>query len=290
MKVFCFGFAQSLEHWYRHRPPGVICTASARTPEKAARLETLGITPILWTPDNIAARKAIIRSAEYVIVSAGPRDGQDPFFAGLAPILADASNLKWLGYLSSTNVYGNHDGGWVDETTPPAPTSPRGEARLAAENQWLGSGLPAHVFRLAGIYGSDRNPLRRLRENRVQRIVKPDQIFSRIHEADIAAVLAASMAAPNPGAVYNLADDTPANPDDVLAFASQLSGIPLPPPVSFDQAGLSGLAAEFYRDNKRVRNDRIKTELSVRLQYPDYRAGLTAIWNRHSMESSSSPA
>jgi len=148
---------------------------------------------------------------------------------------------------------------------------------VLAEGQWRASGLPVHVFRLAGIYGPGRGPFEKLRNGTARRIVKPGQVFSRIHVDDIAQVLRASMARPDPGAVYNLCDDDPAPPEDVLAEAARLLGLPLPPAIPFDQAGMTPLARSFYGESKRVRNDRIKRDLGITLLYPDYRRGLAAL-------------
>lgn len=195
--------------------------------------------------------------------------------------LAGRGTLQWLGYLSTTAVYGDHDGGWVDETTPPAHGGERGRRRLAAEQGWLAlgrnGGVPVHIFRLAGIYGPGRSILDRVRTGTARNIHKPGQVFSRIHVDDIVAVLKASMACPRPGAIYNVCDDAPAPPDEVLRFACDLLGRPPPPPESLATAGLSAMARSFYDDNKRVSNRRIKTELGVCLSYPDYRSGLRAL-------------
>jgi nucleoside-diphosphate-sugar epimerase len=169
----------------------------------------------------------------------------------------------------------------VDEDTPLTPTTERGRARVLAEAQWRAladrSGLPLHVFRLAGIYGPGRGPFEKVRDGTARRIIKPGQVFSRIHVDDIAQVLAASIARPDPGAVYNLCDDDPAPPEDVIAEAARLLALPVPPAVPFDQAELGPMARSFYAESKRVRNDRIKTDLGVRLIHPDYRSGLRAL-------------
>jgi len=197
------------------------------------------------------------------------------------PDIASRRELAWIGYLSTTGVYGDRQGGWVDEESALRPTGERGRRRVAAEAGWraLGqrAGLPAHVFRLAGIYGPGRSAFDALRAGRAQRIEKPGHVFSRIHVADIVQVLHASMARPRAGAIYNLCDDDPAAPADVIAHAAALLGVAPPPIVPFAEAKLSEMARSFYDDNKRVRNDRIKQELGVRLTYPDYRAGLAAI-------------
>ena len=191
--------------------------------------------------------------------------------------LAALPRLRWLGYLSTTGVYGDRGGGWVDESDARLPSGVRGRRRVAAEDGWLAlhrdRGLPVHVFRLAGIYGPGRNALATVRAGTARRVDKPGQVFSRIHVDDIVAVLRASMARPAPGAVYNVADDDPAPPQDVVAYAAELLGVAPPPLVPFAEAALSPMARSFYDDSKRVRNDRIKRELGVRLAYPDYPRG-----------------
>jgi len=195
-----------------------------------------------------------------------------------AEITRAAPDLDWVGYLSTTGVYGNHDGGWVDEDTPLTPSTKRGQWRKQAEEDWQSiPGLPLHIFRLAGIYGPGRGPFAKLRNGTARRVIKDNQVFSRIHVDDIAQVLAASIAAPNPGAIYNLCDDDPAPPQDVIAYAAELLNMPIPPAVPFDQADLSPMARSFYGDSKRVRNDRMKSELGITLKYPTYRAALAAM-------------
>ena len=186
-----------------------------------------------------------------------------------------------MGYLSTTGVYGDHQGGWVDETTPLTPGTKRGRIRVLAESQWQAlakkAGLPLHIFRLAGIYGPGRGPFEKVKNGTARRIIRPNQYFSRIHVEDIGAVLAASIARPDPDAIYNVADDDPSPPEDVLAEAARLLGLPLPPKVPFDEAEMTPLARSFYAESKRVTNDRIKRDLGVTLAYPDYRSGLAAL-------------
>jgi nucleoside-diphosphate-sugar epimerase len=188
-------------------------------------------------------------------------------------------SLKWVGYLSTTGVYGNREGGWVSETDIPAPTSARARRRVAAEQEWLASGLTAHIFRLAGIYGPgpDRNALEDVRSGRARRVVKVNQVFSRIHVQDISRVLRASIDRPNPGTIYNVADDEPAPPQDVITYAAELLGAEPPPEIPFEKAALSEAAKSFYADNRRVTNIRIKNDLGVELAYPSYREGLKSI-------------
>lgn len=209
-------------------------------------------------------------------ISATPEG--DPVVADAGEALAQADHLDWVGYLSTTGVYGDFGGAWVDETTPLNPSTKRGQMRLAAEQDWSGiAGLPLHIFRLAGIYGPGRGPFAKVRAGTARRIIKEGQVFSRIHVDDIAQVLRASIARPNPGAAYNVCDDDPAPPQDVLSFAADLLGMPEPPEVAFEEAELTPMARSFYAENKKVRNDRIKDELGVALLYPDYRHGLRAL-------------
>ena len=210
----------------------------------------------------------------HVLSSVPPDAAGDPVIDVIAGL-----NVTWAGYLSTTGVYGDSGGAWVDETTPPSPSLDRSRRRLAAEQAWLNSGLPVHIFRLAGIYGPGRSALDSVRDGSAKRVVKPDQVFGRIHVDDIAQVVRASMAQPNAGAIYNVADDDPAPPQDVILHACRLLGAEPPPEIPWEQARatLSPMALSFYADSKRVRNDRIKTELGVRLIHPSYREGLASI-------------
>ena len=185
--------------------------------------------------------------------------------------------FSWVGYLSTTGVYGNHDGEWVDETAALTPATQRGQFRVDAEAAWSATGLPLHIFRLAGIYGPGRGPFSKVRNGTARRIIKAGQMFSRIHADDIAQVVTTSIVQPRPGAIYNLCDDEPAPPQDVLAYAAQLLNMPLPPAVHFDTAEMTPMARSFYAENKRVRNDLIKTELGVHLKYPSYKEGLKSL-------------
>lgn len=214
----------------------------------------------------------------HVLSSVPPDDHGDPVLQMAGNALA-AADPGWVGYLSTTGVYGDRCGDWVDETSDLRTTQERSRRRVAAEAAWIGSGLPVHVFRLAGIYGPGRSAIDSVRANTARRVVKPGQMFSRIHVDDIAAVVRASMDRPNPGAIYNVCDDDPAPPQEVIVHACQLLGVAPPPEMSWDQAQttLSPMALSFYADSKRVRNDRIKDELGVTLIHPSYRQGLAAI-------------
>lgn len=257
-------------------PRGWRVIGTTRDSDKALQMAALGVEPIAWDAGAIGAA---LKEVTHVLVSAGPEDDGDPTLRLVNDEIAErAAELYWLGYLSTTGVYGDHHGAWVDETTPLSPGTERGEARVAAEADWGAiPSLPLHVFRLAGIYGPGRGPFEKVRAGKARRIIKPGQVFSRIHVEDIAQVLHASIRRPNPGAVYNVCDDDPAPPEDVLAYAAQLLGVAPPPEVAFDKATLSPMARSFYSESKRVSNARMKEELGVFLKYPDYRVGLRAL-------------
>jgi nucleoside-diphosphate-sugar epimerase len=254
--------------------PGWRVLGTTRSAERAAAMRAAEVEPVDWA--DAGAVDAAIAAAEAILVSVPPDAAGDPVLARHAPALA-AARPAWVGYLSTTAVYGDRQGGWVNETSALTPVGERGRRRVAAEAAWVATGLPVHAFRLAGIYGPGRSAFDRLRAGTAQRVVKPGQVFSRIHVDDVARALRASMAQPNPGRAYNLADDEPAPPQEVIAFAAGLLGLPAPPEVPFEAAGLSPMARSFWAESKRVANRRMKAELGVRLAYPDYRAGLRGI-------------
>ncbi len=257
-------------------PLGWRVIGTTRSDQKAKQLEQDGITPVIWPGADMRDH---IAQASHILVSAGPDGSGDPVLAQCCDAIANrAKDLTWVGYLSTTGVYGDHQGGWVDEKTPLTPSTKRGTARMKAEAEWQSvSGLPLHIFRLAGIYGPGRGPFEKVRNGTARRIVKDGQVFSRIHVEDIAKVLMASIICPDPGAVYNLCDDDPAPPQDVIGYAAQLLNLPVPPEIAFEDADLTPMARSFYAESKRVRNDRIKDELNVRLSFPTYREGLQAM-------------
>jgi len=252
---------------------------TTRSAPKAQMLGRLGIEAFVF-PDEDA--KDALSRATHILISAGPDELGDPVLRQIPHLIeAAAPQLEWVGYLSTIGVYGDHQGGWVDETTPLTPATKRGEARVVAEAAWQKladeTGLPLHIFRIAGIYGLGRGPFVKLRNGVARRLIKPGQVFSRIHVEDIAQVLMASIARPNPGGIYNLCDDNPAPPQDVIGYAATLLGMPQPPEVSWDEADLTPMARSFYAESKRVHNDRIKDELGVKLLYPSYEDGLKAV-------------
>lgn len=249
---------------------------TTRNEDKAVGMMNDGIEPRIWPGADMAPA---LNGATHLLISAAPDDAGDPVLAALHDeIAARAGQFEWVGYLSTTGVYGDHGGDWVDETTPLTPSTKRGIARVQAESAWAAiPDLPLHIFRLAGIYGPGRGPFAKVRAGTARRIIKTDQVFSRTHVADIARVLAASIRNPNPGAVYNVCDNDPAAPQDVIGYAADLLGLPLPPAEDFEKAEMSPMARSFYAESKKVRNDRIKNELGVELLYPDYRSGLKAL-------------
>ena len=279
MNLFCFGLGYCADYLSAKLiKQGWQVSATCRTSEKAAVLEASGIRPVLLSGRKVTVTD--LGKADHILISAPPeQDGSDPVlnFAEAA-LAALQDQIKWVGYLSTTGVYGDHQGAWIDEETPAGLLSERGQRRVAAEAQWAATGLPMHYFRLAGIYGPGRNSLRALQNGTARRVVKQGQVFSRIHLADITRILEASMANPNAGRAYSVCDDTPAPPQDVVTYAAELMGVSPPALQDFATAELSPMARSFYGENKRIRNNRIKEELGVSLEYPDYRAGLSALW------------
>ncbi|WP_407474178.1 SDR family oxidoreductase [Sulfitobacter sp. PM12] len=257
-------------------PQGWRIVGTTRSPDKADAIADTGVEPVVWPGADLGA---LIAQFPNVLVSAGPDSAGDPVLNAVEDAVTRAApDLRWVGYLSTTGVYGDHDGDWVDEDTPLTPSTKRGRARVTAEARWQAiPDLPLHIFRLAGIYGPGRGPFAKVRAGTARRIIKPGQVFSRIHVEDIAQALELSLQRPDPGAVYNLCDDDPAPPQDVIAHAAALLGLPVPPAIPFDQADMTPMARSFYAESKKVRNDRIKQALGWAPQFPTYRAGLAAL-------------
>ncbi len=221
--------------------------------------------------------EAALDGVTHVLNSIAPdAHGIDPVAASLMPAL-QRSQLAWFGYLSTTGVYGDTQGNWVDETSPTHPQNARSQHRVAIEATFLNSGLPAHIFRLPGIYGPGTSILDRLKAGTAHHVHKPGHVFSRIHVDDIVQTVWASMRSPNPGSIYNVADDEPTEPSNLILAGAKLLGIPVPPAQPYDQVTLSPMAASFWNECRRVGNRKIKQELGVRLIHPTYREGLQAI-------------
>lgn len=280
-RLFCFGIGFTARVLVRQvMANGWQVAGTARTTEKCAALEAEGLTMARFDGTTPLSASAL-DGATHVLISVPPGEDGDPVLRRHGADLAALPGLTWIGYLSTTGVYGDRGGAWVDEDTPIAPDLPRSLRRAEAERGWLDlgemTGAPVHIFRLAGIYGPGRSAIDNLRAGTAQRIVKPGQVFCRIHVADIAQVLRASMEHPNRGRIYNVSDDEPAPPQDVITHGARLLGIAPPPEVPFEQAELSPMARTFYQDSKRVKNHRIRQELGVTLLYPTYREGLKAL-------------
>jgi nucleoside-diphosphate-sugar epimerase len=284
VNLFVFGLGYTAQQFIQtHREGFTEVCGTVRSADKVRRLAEAGIQACRF--DGAGFDPQILEHlsrADALLISVPPTDETDPVLKHFHEAIAVAPRLRWVGYLSTVGVYGNADGGWVDEATPPNPASARARHRIAAERQWLELGEKApfavQVFRLAGIYGPGRNALLKVADGTAKRIVKPGQVFNRIHTTDIAGILKASIEHPDRSAVYNVADDEPGPPQDVIAYAAELLGVSAPPEVPFDEAEQTPMARAFYEDNKRVRNTRIKTELGVTLRYPTYRHGLKALF------------
>jgi nucleoside-diphosphate-sugar epimerase len=257
-------------------PLGWEISGTTRGEKKAAKFRDTGIKLFLWGDCGIENAFA---SATAILISTGPNEQGDPVLLRYRKLFEKHSkNLDWVGYLSTTGVYGDFDGQWVDEDTTLNPQTKRGQLRLSAEQDWQSvPGLPLHIYRLAGIYGPGRGPFSKVRNGTARLIIKKGQVFNRTHVDDIAQVLLASLTTPNPGRIYNVCDNDPAPPQDVISYAAELLGLPMPPVVNFEEADLSSMARSFYAENKKILNTRIKSELGVTLLYPNYKAGLKAM-------------
>ena len=276
--LLCFGFGFSARAFAARLDKRVWkISATSRNAEGIAEIDAQGFHGLPFD-----STLQITRDVTHLLISAPPDEHGDPVLRLFQEQLQKLSKqLKWVGYLSTTGVYGDRGGDWVDEDSPLEPNTTRGQRRLEADRSWLRLhkefGVPVHLLRLAGTYGLGRNQLLNVRDGSAKRIIKPGQIFSRIHVEDIAGVLAASIAKPNPGRAYNVCDDEPCPPQEVVEYAANLLSLPLPPEIPFEDAKLSPMAKSFYADSKRVSGKRIKTELGYRLIYPNYRDGLRAL-------------
>jgi len=281
-RFFCFGYGYTADYLgYALQNSSETWTLGGTTRNEERRRELLSRrirTRLFDETVPIADPETLFNRFTHLLISTPPGDAGDPVFNLHAQELVNLPNLQWVGYLSSTSVYGDRQGAVVSEESRTRPISKRGSRRELAERQWLSLyeryGVPVHIFRLSGIYGPGRSALDSVRAGVARRIEKPGHKFNRIHVDDIVQVLLASFANPNPGSVYNLADDMPVPSHEVIAYACQLLGRPVPPAIPFEEADLAPIALSFYKDNKHVLNDKIKQELGVTLKYPDYRAGL----------------
>ena len=279
--LFTFGHGYSAAEAVR-RGAFTRAIGTVRTPDKAERLAATGVEARLFGPDVVDARIGDdLAQADRVLLSIPPTPTGDGVRAAFGEAIAAAPRIECIVYLSTIGVYGDADGGLVDEDTPPAPESARAEARLVAESQWLAlgarSGKRVCVLRLGGIYGPGRNPILQLKAGTARRIVKPGQVFNRIHVADIAQAVLAAFARGIGGRIYNVVDDLPAPPQDVVAYAAEVAGLEPPPEIPFEAADLTPMGRSFYGASKRVSNARLRDELGVALIYPTYREGIAAL-------------
>lgn len=286
--LFCFGLGYSARHIISQldrahwRIAGTVREVAAAERWRAMGISAHvfdGAAPALSTSDPSIDES--LASSTHVLLSAPPATEGDPVLTHYRQALATAPCIRWIGYLSTVGVYGEHHGAWVDETTPTAPVSTRSRYRRAAEQAWEAfskeAGKRVIIFRLAGIYGPGRSAIDSVRQGRARRIIKPGQRFNRIHVADIANAVLASMSDRGNATILNVTDDLPAPPQDVIAYAAELLGLPVPPDVPFEDAQLSPMARSFYGENKQVHNDLMKRDLGLTLTYPTYREGLAAI-------------
>ncbi|MEK6204577.1 MAG: SDR family oxidoreductase [Amylibacter sp.] len=281
--VFVYGYtARVIVQQLKNEGWRVIGTT--RSEDTAAVMASDGIEPVLWPNADISDA---LGDATHILLSAAPSEDGDPVLRLLGDeIRNNASQYKWVGYLSTTAVYGDRNGGWVDENSDLSPATRRGQLRADAEQAWLNlgteTGLSVHIFRLAGIYGPGRGPFAKVRAGTARRIIKKGQVFSRTHVEDIAQVLRASIKQPNGGAVYNVCDNDPAPPQEVIAEAARMLNLPLPEAEDFETAKMTPMARSFYAESKKVSNRRILDELGITLKYPDYRSGLMALLDAES--------
>lgn len=282
-RLFCFGLGYSAGRLAeRLRAEGWTISGTAARAESVERARSLGFQCYLLNDERADdAIPAALATATHLLASIPPGPEGDPALLRYASEAASAPSLGWIGYLSTVGVYGDRNGDWVDETSPPRPQSQRSIRRLNAEQGWRdlarAAGRKAMIFRLAGIYGPGRSAIEAVRQGKARRIVKPGQVFNRIHVDDVARVLETALRGRGSHDTYNVADDEPAPPQDVIAYAACLLGLPAPPAVAIEDAGLSAMSASFFAENKRISNRRMKEDLGLALAYPTYREGLAAI-------------
>ena len=275
--LFCFGLgfaAQALAKRMRSNKWNISGTCRAK--DRGSSLKELPVYSFDGTHATEEIRNALTK-ATHLLISIPPEPSGDVVLKNFSSQIAECKNLQWIGYISSTGVYGDTQGKWVDESSPLQPATELNVRRVEAEKSWLKM-TPVMIFRCAAIYGPGRNLLVSVKEERAQRIEKPGLVFSRIHVEDLVRTLEASIKNPQPGEIYNVSDDKPSPPTETVEYACKLLNVKPPPLIPFDSAELSKIARGFYQTCKRVGNKKIKEELGIKLQYPDYRSGLDAIF------------
>lgn len=281
--LLCLGYGYCA-HYFKQQAGNFFHEIAGSTTrrEKLPYLQAKGVIPLPFPAQDISALKDQLQRTTHLLLSASPQpEIGDPVLAVLKEEIRKAPHLQWVGYLSTTGVYGDHQGRWVDESTPVQPSNERLRRRVEAEQQWLAlgreKGCSTMIFRLSGIYGPGRSAIDQMQDGTARRIHKPGQYFSRIHVQDIAQLLLAACHQPVTSGIFNVCDDEPAPSDEVVSYAAQLLGKEPPPLISYAEASLSPMAREFYSSNRRVSNVRIKEQFGVKLAYPTYREGLASI-------------
>ncbi len=280
-RLFCFGMGFSSQALAKRLvPQGWEVSGTVRGAPEEIKAKNISVCPYDGSHSTVEISEAISRST-HLLITIPPQPSGDVVLKNFAEEISSARNLRWIGYISSTGVYGDTQGEWVDESSPLLASTDRNLQRIEVESAWLKTGkdhgLPVMIFRCVGIYGPGRNLLVSVRQGRARRIDKPGLVFSRIHSEDLAQTLEASMRKPQPGEVYNVSDDCPSPPAEAVEYACGLLGVEPPPLVPYEKADLSPTARGFYITNKRISNKKIKEELGVNLRYPDYRSGLKAL-------------
>lgn len=285
-KLFCFGYgyvAENLAKALKAQDSSWEICGTTRDPEKRAQMREDGVKAFLFYDDKAFNDPIfMLDGVTHILISIPPNAQGDPVFQSHARDILQIPTVQWVGYCSSTSVYGNRDGDWVDEKSEIRPSSERGSKRARAESAWLKmrriAGIPINIFRISGIYGPGRSAIDAVRAGDSRRINKPGHVFNRMHIDDIVQVMIASMSQPKPGDIYNLADDLPVSSHELISYACQLLGKTPPPMIDFKDVDMAPIARSFYKDNKRVRNNKIKEKLGITLKYPDYKSGLDAIF------------
>lgn len=290
MRIFLIGAGYSAQYFaQKMQPHAQAIYGTTRSQEKFDDLKQCGIEPLLFAPDALDPHFAEhLKNATHIVISAAPSKDSDPAIKHVKQALATPdNNIEWIGYLSTVGVYGDHQGALIDETAPCNPSSQRSSERIEAEKQWLALGkeqqIPVAILRLSGIYGPDRNAFVNLARGTARRIIKKDQIFNRIHVEDIAGVLE-HLSTQKISGVFNITDNEPAPPQDVVTFAATLMGVTPPEEIAFETAEMTPMARSFYGDNKRVSNQKI-TEAGYQFIYPDYRTAFTTMWEQSNWRS-----
>ncbi|RWM96549.1 MAG: SDR family oxidoreductase [Mesorhizobium sp.] len=279
-RIFIFGAGYSGKAFARANKDAGTILGTTRAPEKFEALRQAGIQPLLFDGALTPEISDALEKTTHLVVSVAPEEAGDPVLNAARQTIAEIPALEWIAYLSTVGVYGDYGGGWVDETTECRPVSKRSMLRVAAEQDWLklgrDIGRPVAILRLSGIYGPGRNALVNLENGTARRLVKPGQVFNRIHCDDIAGALW-HLLRDDRGGIFNITDDLPAPPQDVVTYAAGLMGVTPPPEIPFETAQLSPMARSFYGENKRVANTAIKAA-GYRFRFPDYRTAFDHMW------------